>query len=435
MQYFLLLIMLSPLTVASQNNPDISGALMPLDPVFTTYENGFSSALAVKHANDGSGRLFVVEQGGRIKVIDPNGETESTPFLNVSTLTNGSGERGLLGLAFHPNYANNGYFYINYTNNNGDTTIARYSVSQDPNIADDTSGLILLTINQDFSNHNGGDIHFSPSDGYLYIGMGDGGDGYDPCNRGQTIDPDDIQNNNPSNCAADNDFINAGGNPDSRALLGAMLRIDVDNPGQNVSDACGEGVNYGIPADNPYSDANNDCGEIWASGLRNPYRFGFDRQNGDLYIGDVGQGAREEIDFQPATSTGGENYGWVCYEGFIQTPGETCSIPTAIDPIIDYVSTGRCSVVGGHPYRGPESTWQGTYIYADYCTAEIFWAVNNNNSWNQADLLEDRPGTIRAFGEAEDGRLFYVTSSAIVEINDSNYSDIIFENGFEQNTP
>ncbi|TDR19598.1 PQQ-dependent sugar dehydrogenase [Marinicella litoralis] len=415
------------------SSPLMAGTAAPFAPEFTTIQAGFSSAVAVRNAGDGSDRLFVVEQGGLIKIIE-NGITLPTPFLDIDALTNGSGERGLLGLAFHPNYAVNGYFFINYTDLNGDTIIARYSVSPgDPDVADDTSRLKIISINQDFPNHNGGDIHFSPADGYLYIGMGDGGDGDDPCRRGQTIDPDDLPANdsNSTSCPVDNDFLIQGGNADSRALLGAMLRIDVDNPGVNVSDACGEGVNYGIPADNPFSDGNNDCGEIWAWGLRNPYRWGFDRTLGDLYIGDVGQLEREEVNYQPATSSGGENYGWVCREGFIANPSVTCTVANAVDPIIDYVSSGRCSVIGGFPYRGPESTWQGVYIYGDFCTGEIFWSVNDNGTWNQASLLSDRPGNIRSFGEDEQGNLYYVLSNSVVLISDANFVDLIFADGFE----
>ncbi len=421
-------------------SPLWAGNQAPLDPVFSTIDSGFSNAVAVRHAGDGSGRLFVVEQGGRIKIIE-NGNTLATPFLNIDPLTNGGGEQGLLGLAFHPSYATNGFFYIYYTNLSGDTVIARYSVSAgDPDIADDTSSLKIISIDQDFSNHNGGDLHFSPADGYLYIGLGDGGDGFDPCLRGQTIDPDDIitGTSNGENCNVDTSFTNQGGNPDSLALLGTMLRIDVDNSGMNVVDACGEGVNYSIPADNPFSSGviNSECGEIWAWGLRNPYRWGFDRDTGDMYTGDVGQGAREEVNFQPATSTGGENYGWRCREGFIATPGiSNCTAPNHVDPIIDYVSSGRCSVIGGFPYRGGENTWQGTYIYGDFCTGEIFWSVNDNGSWNQASVLEVRPHNVRGFGEGEDGNLYYVSSSTVYEINDGNFEDLIYENGFEEINP
>jgi hypothetical protein len=372
----------------------------------------------------------VIEQTGKI-IIVKNGQKLATPFLDISSLTTSSGEQGLLGLAFHPNYSTNGYFYINYTNNNGDTIIRRYEVSSgNPDIADTGSATKIISIDQDFGNHNGGDIHFSPNDGYLYIGMGDGGDGNDPCNRGQTRDPDDIVDT--GSCAVDASFTGQGGNPYSRALLGAMLRIDVDNPGVNVSDACGEGLNYGIPASNPFSDANNDCGEIWAWGLRNPYRWGFDRLNGDLFIGDVGQGTREEVDYQPGTSNGGENYGWVCREGFIANPSVSCSVPNAVDPIVDYDSfPQRCSVIGGFPYRGPESTWVGTYIYADFCTGELFWSERQSGVWSDLEILLDTPSNIRGFGEDEFGNLYFTSNDELIQIADQDFVDLIFADGFE----
>ena len=404
----------------------------PLNPVITLYESGFSGAVAIRHAGDGSNRLFIVQQGGAIEIIDSNGDTLPNDFLNIDPLTsNGAfGEGGLLGLAFHPDYSTNGFFYINYLDNDGDTVIARYTVSAgDPNIADPNSALTILTVDQDFDNHNGGDLHFGP-DGYLYIGMGDGGSGNDPCNRGQSNDPTTMDNT--GSCAADASF---GGNDDSRALLGAMLRIDVDSPGTNVSDACGEGVNYGIPNDNPFSDGNADCGEIYAWGLRNPYRFSFDRQTGDMFIGDVGQNAREEVDFLAATSSGGENYGWVCREGIIQTPGQSCTAPNAVDPIIDYSqsSTGGCSVISGYVYRGPETTWTGTYIYSDFCTSRLYWSVNQGGgNWSALDILATTAGSVRGFGEDEAGNMYFSTSNNIYQLTDGDFvSDVIFANGFE----
>ena len=240
----------------------------------TSFANGFSSITAIEHPVDDA-RLFVLQQSGAIKILNPNGNVNATNFLTLTsaTITSG-GERGLLGLAFHPNYATNGYFYINYTNTAGNTVIARYSVSANPNVADASSATILLTVTQPFSNHNGGSLRFGP-DGYLYIGMGDGGSGGDPGNRAQNIN--------------DN--------------LGKMLRIDVDSASP-----------YGIPADNPYVGvAGND--EIWAIGLRNPWKFNFDRLNGDLWIADVGQNQAEEINRTAAPLPTGLNYGWKCNEG------------------------------------------------------------------------------------------------------------------------
>jgi glucose/arabinose dehydrogenase len=295
-----------------------------------SFASGFSSPVEITHCGDS--RLFIVEQDGLIKILNSNGTTNATPFLNVTTLTNGGGEQGLLGLAFHPNYASNGYFYINYTNNSGNTIIARYSVSAgNPNIAN-TSGTILLTIPQPYSNHNGGTLKFG-SDGYLYIGMGDGGSGGDPENRAQNINE----------------------------LLGKMLRIDVNS-----------GSPYGIPAGNPYVGIPG-ADEIWAIGLRNPWKFSFDRQNGDLWIADVGQNLYEEVN-RAGASESGLNYGWRCYEGntAYNTAGcpsqSTMKAPLAVTNHAD----GNCSITGGYVYRGSAyPNFTGKYFFSDYCKAQI----------------------------------------------------------------
>jgi len=241
-----------------------------------SFASGFSSPVEIAHPPNDA-RLFVVQQSGLIRILNPNGTINTTPFLTLTTSTILSGgERGLLGLAFHPNYATNGYFYVNYTRaGDGATVIARYSVSSDPNIADASSGTVLLTVAHPFSNHNGGSIKFG-SDGYLYIGMGDGGSGGDPGNRAQNINEN----------------------------LGKMLRLDVDSASP-----------YGIPATNPYVGIEGND-EIWAIGLRNPWKFSFNRLNGDLWIADVGQNAIEEINkvAAPLPNTG-LNFGWRCYEG------------------------------------------------------------------------------------------------------------------------
>ena len=213
-------------------------------------------------------RAFIVEQPGRIKIL-LDGEILPAAFLDITNDVSYGGERGLLGLAFHPNYENNGYFFVNYTNNSGTTIISRFTVTSDPDIADPNSETLILSITQPFGNHNGGMLAFGPNDGYLYIGMGDGGSGGDPGNRSQ----------------------------DDGELLGKMLRIDIDG-----------GSPYGIPEDNPFEGRGDPLDEIWAKGLRNPWRFSFDRSSGDMYISDVGQNAWEEIDFQPASSAGGEKY-------------------------------------------------------------------------------------------------------------------------------
>jgi len=270
--------------------PFISNAQLMPKIELVVFSNGYTGPVDIKHAGDS--RLFIVEQRGRIYIADSAGNKSTVPFLDIMSIVYDNGnEQGLLGLAFHPNYQTNGYFYMNYSANGGDTKIVRYSVSVDPDLADATSGFELMTINQPYSNHNGGNLIFGP-DGYLYIGTGDGGSAGDPQNRAQ--------------------------NP--QTLLGKMLRIDVDS-----------GSPYGIPANNPFVGNATTLDEIWAIGLRNPWRYSFDRQTGDLWIGDVGQNLFEEIDFEPDSCTGGKNYGWRCYEA--NDPYNT----SGCGPAADYV--------------------------------------------------------------------------------------------------
>ena len=248
----------------------------------TEISSGFERPLAVANTGEDA-RLFVVEQTGRIRIVDA-GQVLSTPFLDVSAKISTGGERGLLSVAFHPDYGNNGRFFINYTDRSGNTVIAEYRVSSNPNVADAASERVLLTFEQPYANHNGGQLAFG-SDGYLYIGTGDGGAANDPLNAGQ----------------------------DLSTLLGKLLRIDVDNT--DNADNVNDGEPYAIPEDNPFVGQNGVRAEIWAYGLRNPWRFSFDRNTGDLFIADVGQNAYEEVNFQPASSMGGENYGWRVTEG------------------------------------------------------------------------------------------------------------------------
>ncbi len=332
-------------------------------------------------ANDD--RLFIVQQGGLIRILQSDGSILPTPFLSlVGQVSTGGNEQGLLGLAFHPNYANNGYFYVNYTNLSGDTVIARFSVSSgDPNVADPTSQLILLTVDQPYTNHNGGDLHFGP-DGYLYIGMGDGGSGGDPANYAQTM----------------------------TSLLGKMLRIDVDSGAGSPPD-CGGGSNYSIPSDNPLSDGpGGTCDEIWASGLRNPWRFSFDRHLGDMFIGDVGQNQWEEIDWQPASSIGGENYGWRCYEGDATFNLTDCGPASSYTfPVFTYSHVqSNCSVTGGYVYRGEQYPvlW-GHYIFADFCSGR-FWALHpdGDGEWQSIVLGQLQSLGVTSFGEDNLGELY-----------------------------
>ncbi len=366
-----------------------------------SFATGFSSAIAIAHPPNDA-RLFVVQQGGLIRILNSNGTVNATPFLNLSTIISSGGERGLLGLAFHPNYETNGLFFVNYTNSAGNTVIARYSVSANPNVAN-TTGTILMTINQPYSNHNGGSIQFGP-DGYLYIGMGDGGSGGDPQGYAQNLS---LTNANVTS------------NP-SRIYLGKMLRIDVDTIAGSL--------NYGFPSTNPYvSEAGKE--EIWARGLRNPWKFSFNRLNGDLWIGDVGQGEIEEINkvASPLPNTG-LNFGWKCYEGNVAYSTGGCpAISTMTMPISQYThtATGGCSITGGYVYTGSlYPNLLNKYVFADYCTGDIglldtsggsiTWAYNSN-------LF------IPGFGEDKDGELYVSGGSVIYKLVDTSLTVTEFE--------
>jgi len=329
---------------------------------------GLSSPLFVGHAGDGSNRLFIVERGGIIRVLQP-GSSKPTVFLDINTKVVAGGEQGLLGLAFHPNYASNGQFFVDYTRaSDGATVIAAYSVSTNPNVAHPASEKILLVIAQPYTNHNGGMLAFGP-DGYLYIGMGDGGSANDPGDRAQ----------------------------DTNELLGKILRLDIDHP-----DPVG-GTLYSSPPDNPYYGPTDGRDEIYAIGLRNPWRFSFDRRTRQLYVADVGQSAREEVDIV----TLGGNYGWRVYEGFLCTNNDPtlCSPGNYDFPIFDYAhSDGRCSITGGYVYRGAQGALpDGTYVYGDYCTGEIFAWDGTTQS-----VLLDTDLNISSFGEDEAGELYVV---------------------------
>jgi glucose/arabinose dehydrogenase len=327
--------------------------------------SGLDEPVDLKHAGDGSGRLFVVEQAGRIRIIR-NGVLQPDPFLDIEPLVNSRGnEQGLLGLAFHPDYESNAFFFVNYTDVNGDTVVARYSVSaDDPNRADPASAKILLQVDQPFANHNGGDLVFGP-DGYLYIGLGDGGSAGDPQGNGQTLS----------------------------TLLGKLLRIDINN-----------GDPYAIPPGNPFLGRPEVRPEIWAYGLRNPWRYAFDRATGDLYIADVGQNALEEINFQPAGSPGGENYGWNLYEGSRAYEGGPAE--GLIMPVAEYSHAEGCSVTGGYVYRGPGlPALDGVYLYGDYCSGQVWALYRTASGWENTALFEAF-FFISSFGEDEAGELY-----------------------------
>ena len=371
------------------------------------FATGLSQPVGIMHAGDGSERVFLLEQTGRIKVVK-NGIVNATPFLDLTgVIDNASNEQGLLGLAFHPDYANNGYFYVNYTRDPGPgndlTTIARYQVSTgNPDVADSTETKIL-EIPQDAGNHNGGDMHFGP-DGFLYIGMGDGGGSNDQFDHAQDI----------------------------LSLKGKMLRIDVDGAPVAGDVLCGLIQNYGIPASNPFADSTG-CDEIWSYGLRNPWRFSFDRDTGDMYIGDVGQNNWEEINFEPP-ATAGRNYGWSCREGAHDfTNGNDCTGVTPTDPIIEYSHNPHCSVTGGYVYRGPGTLFSGYYFYGDYCSDVVWLAIEGDSGWSSTEwpLAAPTLNSISSFGEDEQGNLY------IADRNDGKVYRIfinrkIFTDSFEQ---
>lgn len=343
----------------------------------TTIASGFNRPLFATHAGDGSGRLFVVEQSGEIWIVQGRIRSE-VPFLDVSSwispsaLTDNHTEQGLLGLAFHPDYKSNGDFFISYTDYNGDTVVARMQVSShDPDIADTTSSEVILFLPQPHKSHNGGHIAFGP-EGYLYISLGDGaaiaGGPGDPMGTGQN----------------------------RQNLLGSLLRINVD-----------KGFPYAIPADNPFINESGLRGEIWAYGFRNPWRFSFDRATGDMYISDVGQYRWEEVNFEPADSMGGVNYGWNVYEGNeVFAGGEA---PNYSPPVFVYGHEHGCSVSGGYVYRGEAiQDLNGVYLFGDWCSGKVWAAWRGLGfNWRVIELL-DLDMSISSFGEDEAGELYLI---------------------------
>ena len=320
----------------------------------------------------GDPRLFIVEQAGRIRVVK-NGRLLPTPFLDLTRQVSYGGERGLLGLAFHPAYARNGFFYVNYTNKNGDTHVERYRVGRDPDVADPSSRKLVIEVDQPYSNHNGGCLRFGP-DGMLYIGMGDGGSAGDPHRNGQN----------------------------RQSLLGKLLRLDVDH-----------GEPYAIPRDNPYAQGGGR-GEVWAIGLRNPWRFSFDPPSKLLVIADVGQNKWEEIDAVDSRRAG-LNYGWNRYEGShcFHPPCEPAGM---IGPAIEYPHSDGCSVCGGYVYRGRAIPgWSGRYLYADYCRDWL-----RSCRWENGRAVDAREwrlphmGAVLSFGQGSDGELYLCCNDGIV---------------------
>ncbi len=355
----LVLVQVLPLLTQAQPNP-----------VVVPFAGGLSEPRDIASAGDA--RLFVAERSGTIRILDARGNLLPQPFVDLSTQVGSSGfEQGLLGLVFHPDYANNGYAYVNYTNTSGDTRVDRLTRDAvDPNRLDPTTRVNIFSVPQPFSNHNAGDLNFGP-DGYLYIGLGDGGDAGDPFGNGQ----------------------------DSTAFLGKILRLDVDGA-----------FPYTIPAGNPYAGHPTVPGEIWAFGVRNPWRAGFDRLTGNYWFADVGQDAREEVNREPAGFAGGANYGWACREGSLLFDAGECQ-PGAVydEPIFDYphdFATGGLSITGGFVYRGQgHAGLYGQYIFCDFLSGN-FWATDADDPGLSTTMLPLNVGGVVSFGENASGELF-----------------------------
>lgn len=378
--------LMTVLTVQAMRSRQVTWPAIELAPIAT----GFSSPVHITNAGDGTGRLFVVEQAGQIEIL--GGGT----FLDITGRVRDAGnEEGLLSVAFPPDYENSGVFYVYFTDdragNQGNNVLARFRVSEaDPDSADPDSEQILITFEHPaHSNHNGGQLFFGP-DNYLYIGTGDGGGGGDPDENAQ----------------------------DLGSLLGKILRIDVGAHTTVIATpgpfriflpfiTSGNGSLYNIPADNPFVSDPQARDEIWASGLRNPWRFSFDRQTGDLWIGDVGQGSWEEIDYQPVTSPGGENYGWDCREGAHDYEFDSsCEGLVFVDPIFEYGQSGCQAVTGGYVYRGSAyPALEGIYFFADFCNGRIWGTQDDEMTWATQELITGSCN-ISSFGEDEAGELY-----------------------------
>lgn len=345
--------------------------LMAEDPQLEfTQVSSLRSITDITNAGDNSHRLFLVEQGGRISILK-NGETLAEPFLDIAARVLSGGERGLLSLAFSPDYQSSGNFYVWYTQPGGATVLSRFGVTNDPDIADASSEQVILIVPQPEPNHNGGRLQFGP-DGMLYLGLGDGGGSNDPLQNGQN----------------------------GNTLLGKLIRIDVD-PVHGT---------YAVPPDNPFLGNGSIKNEIWALGLRNPWKISFDTGTGGLFIADVGQEALEEVNFQPASSSGGENYGWSIMEG-TECNVSGCNPAALTLPVTEYTHDDGCSITGGEVYRGSSyPNLYGAYLFGDYCTGKLWSLQNVNGNWITT-LLADTDFRIQTFGLAEDGSVYLANRS------------------------
>ena len=364
------------------------------------FAGGVDSAIGIAAPHDETGRFFVIQQSGEIMVWNGGGSVLPTPFLDINALTNSGGEQGLLGMAFHPSYSSNGFFYVNYTDLSGDTVVARYSVSAgDPNIADLGSAHPILDFVQEAVNHNGGDLKFA-QDGFLYVGSGDGG----------------------------MDWTNA---QDTTNLLGKLLRIDIDGDDFPAD----PNRNYAIPADNPFVGVSGAAGEIYNLGLRNPFRFSFDRANGNLFIGDVGEGTWEEVNIGAPPSPD-SNWGWPCYEGADVFQSGGCGsigdydFPALVLPHLS-APDNNCSVMGGFVYRGTAfPALVGWYFFNDWCTG-VLWAAEPDGlgGWDAEAVFQLPTFGVTGYGETQDGEIYLAAGWQILHLIDPTNS--IFTDGFE----
>jgi glucose/arabinose dehydrogenase len=371
--------LLSMLALASCRRDTTSPGPNPAGVGLQEVASGLAFPLFLTSPPGDNARLFVVEKTGRIRIVR-NGSLLSTPFLDVSAKVSNGSEQGLLGLAFHPGYATNGRFVIDYTDGSGDTRISVFQVSANPDVADPASEQVILTVDQPYSNHNGGMVAFGP-DGKLYIGMGDGGSGGDPQGNGQN----------------------------RNALLGKILRVEVSATGQ-----------LSVPSDNPFVGQSGIRPEIWSYGVRNPWRFSFDRQTRDFYMADVGQNAREEIDLSTSATqfSRGLNYGWNRMEGTAcYSPSSGCNQSGLTLPVLDYGHSDGCSVTGGYVYRGQDvPALSGLYFYADYCEGWVrSFRWNGSAAADQREWAALKPGgQISSFGEDARGELYVMTAGGKV---------------------
>ncbi len=431
---------------------------------------GLSGSLGIANAGDGTNRLFVIQQSGTARVFR-GGALLATPYFTISGTTQcretpagplvsygftSGGERGLLGIAFHPSFETNGHLFVSYTDGNGDSMVARITASSPG--ADVLSGadlatcLVMLRVDQDFTNHNGGNVLFDPQ-GFLTFGLGDGGSGNDPCNRGQTLDPATLtgaaSGGNFDDCPADDNFLATGGRHQSRALQGKLVRIDVDNTtpaganGLCASRADGS-ANYAIPSTNPFLGANPACDETFAYGLRNPWRYSWDRANADFIVGDVGQDHWEEVSLVAGNALAGRNFDWrICEAAHARANCNTACAATDQEVIVEYHNTGNgcggmvglangCSVTGGFRYRGPDPALQGVYFYGDACSSRLWYSAETSpGNWVQpttATQVTGLAGSVLGFGEDENGVLHFVAGGNLYRIG---IPELLFANGFE----